>query len=109
MQNNPEIEHIVEQAVKIARDKHHEYVITEHLLLSLIRHAPFRKTLDRFGVEVTQMEQEVDAYLDSLKHWSKLMQTCNQEKHKPWNACSIVPMYRSCSQDVEHLPPWTCI
>jgi ATP-dependent Clp protease ATP-binding subunit ClpA len=68
MQNNPEIEHIVEQAVKIARDKHHEYVITEHLLLSLIRHVPFRKTLDRFGVEVPQMEQEVDAYLDSLKH-----------------------------------------
>ena len=71
MQNNPEIENIVEQAVKIARDKHHEYVITEHLLLSLIRHAPFRKTLDRFGVEVGQMEQEVDAYLDSLKHLIK--------------------------------------
>jgi ATP-dependent Clp protease ATP-binding subunit ClpA len=71
MQNNPEIEHIVEQAVKIARDKHHEYVITEHLLLSLIRHAPFRKTLDRFGAEVGQMEQEVEAYLDSLKHLVK--------------------------------------
>ena len=71
MQNNPEIEHIVEQAVKIARDKHHEYVITEHLLLSLIRHTPFRKTLDRFGAEVPQMEQEVDAYLDSLKHLVK--------------------------------------
>jgi ATP-dependent Clp protease ATP-binding subunit ClpA len=71
MQNNPEIEHIVEQAVKIARDKHHEYVITEHLLLSLIRHAPFRKTLDRFGAEVGQMEQEVDTYLDSLKHLIK--------------------------------------
>lgn len=71
MQNNPEIEHIVEQAVKIARDKHHEYVITEHLLLSLIRHVPFRKTLDRFGVEVTQLENEVDAYLDSLKGLTK--------------------------------------
>jgi len=71
MQNNPEIEHIVEQAVKIARDKHHEYVITEHLLLSLIRHVPFRKTLDRFGAEVPQMEQEVDTYLDSLKHLVK--------------------------------------
>ena len=71
MQNNPEIEHVVEQAVKIARDKHHEYVITEHLLLSLIRHTPFRKTLDRFGAEVGQMEQEVDAYLDSLKHLVK--------------------------------------
>ena len=71
MQNNPEIEYIVDQAVKIARDKHHEYVITEHLLLSLIRHAPFRKTLDNFGVEVDQMEQEVDTYLDSLKSLAK--------------------------------------
>ena len=71
MQNNPEIEHIVEQAVKIARDKHHEYVVTEHLLLSLIQHAPFRKTLDRFGVEVVQMEQEVNTYLDRLKHLVK--------------------------------------
>jgi len=71
MQNNPEIESIVDQAVKIARDKHHEYVITEHLLLSLIRHVPFRKTLDRFGVEVPQMEQEVDTYLNSLNHLVK--------------------------------------
>jgi len=68
MQNNPEIEYIVDQAVKIARDKHHEYVITEHLLLSLIRHAAFKKTLDRFGAEVEQLDQEVDAYLDSLKN-----------------------------------------
>jgi ATP-dependent Clp protease ATP-binding subunit ClpA len=66
MNPNAEIELIVEQAVKIAREKSHEYVITEHLLLSLIRHAPFRKTLDRFGVEVTQMDQEVNAYLDGM-------------------------------------------
>jgi ATP-dependent Clp protease ATP-binding subunit ClpA len=66
MNPNAEIELIVEQAVKIAREKSHEYVITEHLLLSLIRHAPFRKTLDKFGAEVTQMDQEVDAYLDSM-------------------------------------------
>ena len=66
MNPNAEIELIVEQAVKIAREKSHEYVITEHLLLSLIRHAPFRKTLDRFGVEVTQLDQEVNTYLDSM-------------------------------------------
>ena len=67
MQNNPEIELIVDQAVKIARDKSQEYVTTEHVLLSMIRYAPFRKTLNRFGVEVTTMDQEVDAYLDSIK------------------------------------------
>jgi len=66
MQNNPEIEYLIEQAVKIAKDKQHEYVLTEHVLLSLIRHAPFRKTLDAFGVEVDQMDQELDLYLTSL-------------------------------------------
>jgi len=67
MQNNPEIEHIVEQAVKIAREKLHEYVTTEHVLLSLIRHAPFHKILDRFGVEVKQMDQEINVYLNGMK------------------------------------------
>ena len=66
MQNNPEIEHLVDQAVKIARSKQHEYVTTEHLLLSLIRYAPFRKTLDAFGAEVELMDQEVNDYLDGL-------------------------------------------
>ena len=66
MQSNPEIEYLVEQAVAIARDKKHEYIVTEHLLMSLVRYAPFRKTLDKFGVEVEMLEQELDAYLDSL-------------------------------------------
>ena len=66
MQNNPEIENLIEQAVKIAREKKHEYVLTEHLLLSMVRYAPFRATLDKFGVEVEIMDSEIDAYLDSL-------------------------------------------
>ena len=51
MQNNPEIEYLIEQSVKLAREKKHEYVVTEHLLLSLVKHPPFRKTLEKFGVE----------------------------------------------------------
>jgi ATP-dependent Clp protease ATP-binding subunit ClpA len=66
MTPTPEIEHIVDQAVKIAQQKQHEYVITEHLLLSMIRFAPFRKTADAFGVAVDQMDLELDAYLASL-------------------------------------------
>ena len=69
--NNPEIEHIVEQAVKIAREKKHEYVLTEHLLLALIRHPTFRRTLDKYGVEITKMDQEVDVYLNGLIHLVK--------------------------------------
>jgi ATP-dependent Clp protease ATP-binding subunit ClpA len=64
--NNPEIAGIVEQAVKIASKFKHEYVVTEHLLLAMLLHPPFRKTLTSFGVEVDKMEQEVELYLMSL-------------------------------------------
>jgi len=66
MQNNPEIEQIVEAAVKIARDRQHEYVLTEHVLLAMIRHDPFRKVMVKYGTQVDSFEQELDAYLNSL-------------------------------------------
>ena len=65
MQENPEIKHIIESSVKIAQNFGHEYVTTEHLLLSLVRHAPFKKCLDAFGVEVDQMDTEIEHYLVS--------------------------------------------
>ena len=67
MQNNPEIEYIVDSAVKLARGFQHEYVISEHLLLAMVRHTPFRKCLDGFGVEVDLMDAEISAYLGSLQ------------------------------------------
>ena len=66
MQNNHEIEQIVDAAVKIARDCKHEYVLTEHVLLALLRHLPFRQVLEKFGTDVVRMEQEIEAYLASL-------------------------------------------
>ena len=66
MQNNPEIEQLIAVAVKIAQTKKHEYVITEHLLLSLIRYAPFKKVLEKYGTDVALLEIELDSYLDSL-------------------------------------------
>jgi ATP-dependent Clp protease ATP-binding subunit ClpA len=66
MQNNPEIEQIVDAAVKIARDKHHEYVLTEHVLLSMVRHDPFQKLLVKYGTDVAKLDVELEAYLDSL-------------------------------------------
>lgn len=67
MQNNPEIEYIVDSAVKLARGFQHEYVISEHLLLAMVRHTPFRKCLDGFGVEVDLMDAEISSYLGSLQ------------------------------------------
>ena len=66
MQNNPEIEQIIDAAIKIAQDHNHEYMLSEHLLLSLIRHEPFRKCLDKYGVEIEQFDRELDAYITSL-------------------------------------------
>jgi ATP-dependent Clp protease ATP-binding subunit ClpA len=65
MQNNPEIEQIIDAAVKIARDRRHEYVMTEHVLLSLIRHEPFRRVLEKFGTDINMFDSELDAYLES--------------------------------------------
>jgi ATP-dependent Clp protease ATP-binding subunit ClpA len=66
MQNNPEIEQIVDAAVKIARDKQHQYVMTEHILAALIQHEPFCRLLIKFGVDVEEFARDVNAYLDSL-------------------------------------------
>lgn len=66
MQNNPEIEQIVDAAVKIARDSRHEYVMTEHVLLAMLRHNPFRQVVEKFGTDVVRLEQELEAYLASL-------------------------------------------
>jgi ATP-dependent Clp protease ATP-binding subunit ClpA len=65
MQNNPEIEQIIDSAVKLARDSNHEYVMTEHVLLAMIRHEPFRRVLEKFGTDVLMMDQEVGSYLNS--------------------------------------------
>jgi ATP-dependent Clp protease ATP-binding subunit ClpA len=67
MQNNPEIEQIIDAAVKLARDRHHEYVMTEHVLLSMIRHEPFRRVMEKFGTDVGLFDQELDAYLAGCK------------------------------------------
>jgi ATP-dependent Clp protease ATP-binding subunit ClpA len=71
MQNNPEIEQIIEQAIKIARDRKHEYVLTEHLLMSLVQHAPFRAVLDKFGTDIAHLEIDLSRYLDSLVNLRK--------------------------------------
>ena len=65
MQNNPEIEQVVEAAVKLAREKSHEYVVTEHLLLGMLRHLPFRRVVDKFGADADLLDAEINAYLDS--------------------------------------------
>lgn len=67
MNSSPEVESIIEQSVAFAKQRNHEYVTLEHVLLALITFQPFKKCLDTFGVETDTMAQEVTAYIDSLK------------------------------------------
>lgn len=72
MQNNPEIEQIVESAVTLAAEWQHEYVMTEHLLLALLRHQPFKRVLVKMNTDIESLERELVAYLDSLKSLVKI-------------------------------------
>jgi ATP-dependent Clp protease ATP-binding subunit ClpA len=69
---NPEIEAIIDSAIKLAQARNHEYMLTEHLLSAMLQHPPFRKCLDKFGVETVQFETELSAYLDSLVNLVKM-------------------------------------
>ena len=66
MNHSPEIESIIEQAIHYAKERKHQYVTVEHLLLGLINHPPFKKCLHLFGADIDTMDQEINAYLDSL-------------------------------------------
>lgn len=65
--HSPEIEAIIEQAINLAKDRNHEYCTIEHLLLSLVTHAPFKKCLDVMGVDTELMSKEITQYVDSLQ------------------------------------------
>ena len=66
MKNNHEIEQIVASAVKLAKDRQHEYVLTEHVLLALVRYQSFQTVLKDFGTDVDMLDAELEAYLQSL-------------------------------------------
>ena len=66
MTHSPEIENIIEQSIEYAKQRKHQYVTVEHLLLSLINHPSFTKCMVGFGVDVESMSHEITGYLDSL-------------------------------------------
>lgn len=81
MTNNPEIEQIIDVATKIAREKQHEYVLTEHMLLALIRHQPFRKVVDDFTGTVDLFDHELDSHLNNLTSINTMSSTQPKKTH----------------------------
>ena len=66
MTHSPEIDSIIENAIHQSKERKHQYVTVEHLLLSLITHTSFKKCLVNFGADIESMTTEIGAYLDSL-------------------------------------------
>jgi ATP-dependent Clp protease ATP-binding subunit ClpA len=66
MQNNPEIEQIVDNAVKLAKKLNHKYVTVEHLAVALIQFQPFNDLLKDYGVDVASLEKDMQDWLKSL-------------------------------------------
>ena len=65
MQNNPEIESILAQALNLAKNKNHEYITLEHLMLALVQHKRFWRCLEQFGTSPEAIQQDLILYLDS--------------------------------------------
>ena len=63
MRPNKEIEALIERANQLATKSKHQYVTTEHLLLVMLRDKTFRNILIEFGVQVTDMEKEVEEFV----------------------------------------------
>ena len=66
LQTNPEIDHIVAEAVAVARENKHEYVTVEHLMFALCKYKPFNQLLDSFGVDAAGLCAELDMYILGL-------------------------------------------
>ena len=66
MHNNPEIEKIVDNAVKLAKQLHHKYVTVEHLATALIHYKPFNDLLKDYGCNAGDLEKDMMLWLNSL-------------------------------------------
>lgn len=60
---NPEIELVITHATDLAKQHKHHYVTLEHLFLGLIRFQPFRDLVGKFGVDVVNLDLELESYI----------------------------------------------
>ena len=94
LQPNPEIEVIVNSAIKSARDLNHEYVTLEHLLHGIITYKPFADLLVAYGVDVDAMLVDVDDYLSSQSY------LVTKDKAEPKRTHSLERMFNRASTQV---------
>jgi len=69
--SNPDIERIVDNATKIAKDYNHQYVTLEHLLTALVEYPSFNKLVSDYGVEVDELITDLYEYLGKQEYLTK--------------------------------------
>ena len=84
--SNPEVENIVNQATKMARDYKHQYVTLEHLLIALIEDPKFTKLLQDFEVQIDDLLRDLYDYIGRQDY---LVYTANPSINggKRWGRC----------------------
>lgn len=90
MINNPEVEHIIEQALLAAKQRNHAYVTLEHTLLSMISYPSFREILDSFGVDTDAMIMDITVYVENLH---SMVVTDPEENFQPRKTNALERMF----------------
>ena len=88
MQNNPEVDKIVSEAILDAERRMHRYVTLEHVLLALINYPSFKTLLDDFGADTAALSSDISSYLDRAPGL-KIPSTAISEETKPKKTISL--------------------
>ncbi len=59
-----EVEYSINKLFRDARDKHHEFVTVEHLLLSMTNNPSAGKALRACGIDIPVLQTELDSYIE---------------------------------------------
>ena len=68
LQTNPEIDHVVAEATRLASRNKHEYVTLEHVMLAIIRYEPLRNLLQESAIDVHGLDADIDAFIIAQNH-----------------------------------------
>ena len=64
---NADLEKIINDAIVLAQEYTHEYVMLEHVLLSLVKNKKFKAFLTDYGLDVVGLVTDIESYLESLE------------------------------------------
>lgn len=84
MEPNKDLEKIFERAVRLASEKHHEYITLEHFLHGMLNDDDICKILEDFGADINYLKDAVDHYINN-----ELKDIVNPEIDRPKKTVSI--------------------